>query len=44
MYETFNAKLRETGLAVATGRFGADMQVALVNEGPATLVLDTENK
>jgi D-tyrosyl-tRNA(Tyr) deacylase len=34
------AELRALGAAVATGRFGADMQVALVNDGPVTLVLD----
>jgi len=31
---------REPGLTVATGRFRADMQVALVNDGPVTIVLD----
>jgi len=35
------AALRERGLPVATGRFGADMAVELVNDGPVTLVLDT---
>lgn len=33
-------RLRGRGLRVAQGRFGADMQVALVNDGPVTLVLD----
>ncbi len=32
--------LRELGLEVAEGRFGANMQVALVNDGPVTLILD----
>jgi D-tyrosyl-tRNA(Tyr) deacylase len=32
--------LRELGLEVATGRFGADMAVSLVNDGPVTLVLE----
>ncbi|MCA9317844.1 MAG: D-aminoacyl-tRNA deacylase, partial [Planctomycetes bacterium] len=32
--------LRSAGLTVATGRFGADMQVALVNDGPVTFVLE----
>jgi D-tyrosyl-tRNA(Tyr) deacylase len=32
--------LRDLGARVETGRFGADMQVALVNDGPVTLVLD----
>jgi D-tyrosyl-tRNA(Tyr) deacylase len=34
------AALRERGLEVATGRFGAMMQVELVNDGPVTLVLE----
>ena len=33
--------LRARGLRVATGRFGADMQVALVNDGPVTIWLDS---
>ena len=33
--------LRERGLEVVTGRFGADMAVELVNDGPVTLVLDS---
>lgn len=35
------AALREQGVEVATGEFGADMQVELVNDGPVTVVLDT---
>ncbi|NJP41756.1 D-tyrosyl-tRNA(Tyr) deacylase [Oscillospiraceae bacterium HV4-5-C5C] len=34
--------LRETGLMVVTGEFGADMKVSLINDGPVTLWLDTE--
>lgn len=34
------AALRERGLTVATGRFGADMQVELVNDGPVTILLE----
>lgn len=34
------AELRRRGATVATGRFGADMQVHLVNDGPVTLILD----
>jgi len=41
LYETFVAKLRESRIPVATGRFGADMQVELVNDGPVTLILDS---
>jgi D-tyrosyl-tRNA(Tyr) deacylase len=35
------AALRQRGATVATGRFGADMAVALVNDGPVTLLLET---
>jgi len=38
----FVSRLGEEGLVVATGRFGAAMQVELVNDGPFTLVLDSE--
>lgn len=41
LYESFVALLREAGLAVATGRFAADMQVALTNDGPVTLLLES---
>lgn len=34
------ARLRERGAEVSTGRFGADMQVALVNDGPMTVVIE----
>jgi D-aminoacyl-tRNA deacylase len=40
LYEAFIAALRATGRPVATGEFGADMQVALVNDGPVTLILE----
>ncbi len=40
LYEDFVAQLRKTGLQVATGEFGAMMDVALVNDGPVTLVLE----
>ncbi|MAU48147.1 MAG: D-tyrosyl-tRNA(Tyr) deacylase [Rhodobacteraceae bacterium] len=42
LYELFAAKLQGEGVPVATGRFGADMQVALVNDGPVTIWLDTD--
>jgi D-tyrosyl-tRNA(Tyr) deacylase len=41
LVESFVAALRELGLEVATGRFGADMAVSLVNDGPITLLLET---
>jgi len=34
----------ELGKAVQTGDFGADMKVALVNDGPVTIIIDTKNK
>ncbi len=44
IYEQFNAQLRDAGLTVETGEFGADMQVSLVNDGPVTIIFDTDNK
>ncbi|MBR0309915.1 MAG: D-tyrosyl-tRNA(Tyr) deacylase [Paludibacteraceae bacterium] len=42
LYDYFNRTLRNTyGLQVETGRFGADMQVDFVNDGPVTILLDT---
>lgn len=43
LYEQFNEKLRARGLVVETGKFGAMMDVALVNDGPVTLILDTKD-
>lgn len=42
LYERFIADLRDNGIPVETGRFGADMQVQLINDGPVTLILDTD--
>ncbi|WP_203642272.1 D-aminoacyl-tRNA deacylase [Levilactobacillus andaensis] len=44
LYEEFNKKLAATGLTVATGVFGADMEVDLVNDGPVTIWFDTDAK
>jgi D-tyrosyl-tRNA(Tyr) deacylase len=41
IYAAFCARLRELGVEVAEGRFGADMAVDLVNDGPVTLIVDT---
>ena len=41
LYESLVATLRQAGLPVETGRFQAEMQVALVNDGPVTLLLDS---
>ena len=42
MYERFLALCREMGYPPEHGRFGADMQVESVNDGPVTLILDTD--
>lgn len=42
LYERFVERLRQGGLTVKTGRFGADMQVSLLNDGPVTILMDTE--
>jgi D-tyrosyl-tRNA(Tyr) deacylase len=42
LYDYFNNVLRaQYGLQVETGRFGADMKVDFVNDGPVTILLDT---
>jgi len=41
LYESFCAALRELGVAVETGVFGARMRVELANDGPVTVVLDS---
>ena len=41
LYERFIAQVEKLGVRVAAGRFGAMMEVALVNDGPVTLLLDT---
>ncbi len=41
-YEAFIARLRQQGLRVASGRFQAHMQVDAVNDGPVTILLDSE--
>ena len=42
LYEYFVARCRECGVRTETGEFGADMKVALVNDGPFTIVLDED--
>lgn len=45
LYEAFVAELQKvTEKEVQTGRFGADMKVALINDGPVTIIIDTKNK
>ncbi|WP_237210498.1 D-aminoacyl-tRNA deacylase [Rothia nasimurium] len=43
LFEAYVQALRELGLTVETGLFGADMQVSLTNDGPVTLILDTDS-
>ena len=43
LYEKFMARCRERGFQVEHGEFGADMQVDSRNDGPVTILLDTEN-
>ena len=40
LYEAFIDAVKALGVPVATGRFGADMQVELVNDGPVTVIVD----
>ena len=42
-YLAFARALSDLGVPVATGRFGADMKVALVNDGPVTIWIDTDS-
>ncbi len=44
LYEQFVEHLRSLGITVATGIFQADMQVELVNDGPVTILLDSDKQ
>lgn len=44
LYRSFVAALQQLGLTTATGEFGADMAVSLVNDGPVTFMLQTNHK
>ncbi len=44
LYERFIQLLKDLGLPVETGQFGAMMQVSLVNDGPVTIWMDSKNK
>lgn len=44
LYDKFNQELRELDFHVETGEFGADMQVALVNDGPMTIMIDSKHR
>ena len=43
LYESFNEALRKQGLTVVTGIFQAEMAVELINDGPVTLIIDSED-
>jgi D-tyrosyl-tRNA(Tyr) deacylase len=44
LYERLVQRGRQQGISVATGEFGAHMQITLVNDGPVTIVLDTKDR
>jgi D-tyrosyl-tRNA(Tyr) deacylase len=45
LYTRFIQQMQlELGKPIATGEFGADMQISLVNDGPVTIIIDTKNK
>lgn len=45
LYESFVKQMEiELGKKIQTGEFGADMKVALINDGPVTIIIDTKNK
>ena len=43
LYEYFVKQLRDKGFGVQTGRFGADMKVELINDGPVTILVEKEH-
>jgi D-tyrosyl-tRNA(Tyr) deacylase len=45
LYDSFIAIMeKELGKAIQTGEFGADMKIALVNDGPVTIIIDSKNR
>jgi len=44
LYDRFNELLREQGLTVETGQFGAMMEVSFTNDGPVTFILDSKDR
>ncbi len=44
LYESFVRNLSQYELKVRTGEFGADMKVGLINDGPVTILIDSQNK
>lgn len=43
LYDYFNNKLRENNIKVETGIFGSDMKVLILNDGPVTIMIDSDN-
>ncbi len=43
LYDYFNNKLRENNIKVETGIFGSDMKVSILNDGPVTIMIDSDN-
>ena len=43
LYNSFVAKLKQSGLKIATGKFGAMMEVDIINDGPVTLILERDS-
>ena len=44
LYEAFIVALKKEGIRVSTGIFGADMKVALINDGPVTIIIDSKSR
>lgn len=44
LYNEFNKKIKEAGIKLETGIFGADMQVSSINDGPVSIIIEKENK
>lgn len=44
LFEYFKTELKKSGLKVESGIFGADMKVSLINDGPVTIVMDSQTK
>lgn len=42
LYERFNQGIEAAGIPIATGKFGADMQISLINDGPVTIIIDSK--
>ncbi len=44
LYNEFIIELKNSGLRIETGEFGANMEVELINSGPVTIIMDSKNK